>query len=64
VSTDWYDRGVGNVARKLLIWTVIAFAAFYLFTQPESAASAVRGAAEAIGNAFGSVITFFSSLFA
>jgi len=52
------------VAKKLVIWTVIAFAAFYLFTQPESAASAVRGAAAAIGSAFGSVITFFSSLFA
>jgi hypothetical protein len=55
---------VGNVPKKLLIWTVIAFAAFYLFTQPTSAAGAVRGAAGAVGDAFGSVITFLSSLFA
>ena len=26
--------------KKLLIWLVIAFAAFYLFTQPENAAVA------------------------
>ncbi len=38
--------------KKLLIWTVIAFAAFYLFTQPTSAAGAVRGAAGAVGEAF------------
>jgi hypothetical protein len=55
---------VGNVPKKLLIWTVIAFAAFYLFTQPENAAGAVRGAASGVGDAFGSIITFISSVFA
>ncbi len=50
--------------KKLLIWTVIAFAAFYLFTQPENAAGAVRGAASGVGDAFGSIITFISSVFA
>ena len=49
--------------KKLLIWLVIAFAAFYLFTQPENAAAAVGGAFSAVGDAFGSVITFLSALF-
>jgi hypothetical protein len=51
------------VPKKLLIWLVIAFAAFYLFTQPEGAAHAVGGAFSAVGDAFGSVITFLSTLF-
>ncbi|MDX6258905.1 MAG: hypothetical protein QOH84_593 [Kribbellaceae bacterium] len=49
--------------KKLLIWLVIAFAAFYLFTQPENAANAVGGAFSAVGDAFGSMITFLSALF-
>lgn len=49
--------------RRLMFWLVIAFAAFWLFTQPEGAAAAVGGAFSAIGNAFGSVITFLSVLF-
>ena len=49
--------------KKLLIWLVIAFAAFYLLTQPEGAANAVGGAFSAVGDAFGSVITFLSALF-
>jgi uncharacterized membrane protein len=49
--------------KKLLIWLVIAFAAFYLFTQPENAAAAVGGAFSAVGKAFGSLITFLSALF-
>lgn len=50
------------MVKKVLIWLVIAFAAFYLFSQPTGAANAVRGAAGAVVSAFGSVITFFSSL--
>jgi uncharacterized membrane protein len=49
--------------KKLLIWLLIAFAAFYLFTQPENAADAVGGAFSAVGDAFGSMITFLSALF-
>jgi hypothetical protein len=52
------------MAKKLLTWFVIAFVAFYLFTEPQSAADAVRGAFSAVGDAFGSLVTFFSSLFA
>jgi hypothetical protein len=58
VAEEW-----GRV-RKFLIWTVIIFAAFYLITQPEGAAAAVRSAAGFVGNAFSSVITFLSTLFA
>jgi hypothetical protein len=49
--------------KKLLIWSVIAFAAFYLFTQPANAANAVGGAFSAVGDAFSSVITFLTALF-
>lgn len=49
--------------KKLLIWLVIAFAAFYLISQPENAADAVTGAFSAVGDAFGSVITFLTALF-
>ncbi|GAA0600913.1 hypothetical protein HPO96_27110 [Kribbella sandramycini] len=49
--------------KKLLIWSVIAFAGFYLFTQPTNAADAVGGAFSAVGDIFGSVITFLTALF-
>jgi hypothetical protein len=49
--------------KKLLIWSLIAFAGFYLFTQPRGAADAVGGAFSAVGDAFGSVITFLTALF-
>jgi hypothetical protein len=49
--------------KKLLIWALIAFAGFYLFTQPTNAANAVGGAFSAVGSAFQSVITFLSALF-
>jgi uncharacterized membrane protein len=51
------------VPKKLLIWSLIAFAGFYLFTQPENAANAVGGAFSAVGDAFGSIITFLTALF-
>jgi len=50
--------------RKLLVGFVIAFALFYLFTQPNHAAAAVRGVGAAVGVAFQSVIQFFNALFA
>ena len=49
--------------KKLLIWALLAFAGFYLFTQPTNAANAVGGAFSAVGSAFGSVITFLTALF-
>ena len=50
--------------RKLAIGLVIAFALFYMLTQPAGAAQAVRGAADAVGVAFNSIIEFSSALFA
>jgi hypothetical protein len=49
--------------RKLLVGLVLAFALFYVFTQPQGAAHAVRGAAGAVGVGFNSVIEFISALF-
>lgn len=49
--------------RKLGIGLVVAFALFYLITQPAGAAEAVRGAADAVGVAFTSIIEFISALF-
>lgn len=49
--------------RKLGIGLVVAFALFYLITQPEGAAQAVRGAGEAVMVAFNSVIEFITALF-
>jgi hypothetical protein len=48
--------------RKLLGGLVIAFALFYLVTQPHGAAYAVRGAASAVGVAFTSIIQFLTAL--
>ena len=49
--------------RKLAIGLVIAFALFYMLTQPAGAAQAVRGAADAVGVAFNSIIEFITALF-
>jgi hypothetical protein len=49
--------------RKLLVGLVVAFALFYLFTQPQGAAHAVRGAADAVVVAFNSLIEFITALF-
>ena len=40
-----------SVAKKGLTLLVIAFAGFYLLTQPQDAAGAVKGAVTAIGDA-------------
>ncbi|GAA2105760.1 hypothetical protein GCM10009841_24810 [Microlunatus panaciterrae] len=48
--------------KKILLILVVTFAAFYLITRPADAASAVRGVFDAIGSAFSSIMTFFTSL--
>jgi hypothetical protein len=53
----------GDAMRKLGIGLVVAFALFYLITQPEGAATAVRGAADAVMVAFNSIIEFITALF-
>lgn len=51
------------MAKKVLTGLVIAFAAYYLVTEPEGAADAVSGAGEAVADAFDSIVTFFTELF-
>jgi hypothetical protein len=48
--------------KKLLGVAAIAFALFYLLTQPQAAADAVRGAIGVIGDAFNALVTFVSAL--
>lgn len=52
-----------DVIKRTLALLVVAFAVFYLLTQPEAAADAIRGAASAIGTGFDAVIRFFGALF-
>lgn len=49
--------------KKLLGVVVIAFAVFYLLTQPAAAADAVRGAGGVLQDAFHAVVTFLNALF-
>jgi predicted small secreted protein len=49
--------------KKLLGVIVIAFAVFFLLTQPQAAANAVRGAGTVVQDAFNAVITFVTALF-
>jgi hypothetical protein len=49
--------------KKLLGVIAIAFAVFYMMTQPAQAADAVRGAVAIVGDAFGSFVTFIAALF-
>jgi hypothetical protein len=51
-----------DVVKKSLTLLVLAFAVFYLVTEPEAAADAVRGAFGAVGDAFDAVIRFFDEL--
>jgi hypothetical protein len=55
---------VTDVAKKSVMMLAIAFAAFYLFTQPENAADAIRGALDAVAAGFQAVIRFFNALVA
>ena len=51
-----------DAAKKGVTLLVIAFALFYLVTQPEGAAAAVRGAFDAVAQAFSAIIRFFEAL--
>jgi hypothetical protein len=59
------DQGgvVTAVAKKGLTLLVVAFAAFYLFTQPEGAANALEGAGEGVMTAFEQIVRFLTALF-
>ena len=49
--------------KKLVGVVVVAFALFYLLTQPTAAADAVRGAVGVVGNVFEALISFITALF-
>lgn len=48
--------------KKVLTYGAVAFVAFYLFTRPGDAASAVRGAMNTVFNAADSLAQFVSHL--
>ena len=49
--------------RKLLVVIVVAFAAFFLFTEPRASADVVRNAVGVLGDAFQSIVDFLTALF-
>jgi hypothetical protein len=51
-----------KLVKRILLILAIGFCLFYLVQQPEGAAGAVRTVFGALGQAFKSVITFFTSL--
>jgi hypothetical protein len=55
---------VTDVAKKGVTLLAIAFAAFYLFSQPENAADALKGAFDAVTDGFHAIIRFFNALVA
>ena len=48
--------------KKVLTWLALAFVIFYIISAPESSASFVRSAGQAIGDAATSLAAFFESL--
>ena len=49
-------------ARRVLAFLVAAFFIFYIITQPEAAAAAVRTVFDAVAYAFQALVRFFTSL--
>ncbi|MEV7967604.1 hypothetical protein AB0O34_16695 [Sphaerisporangium sp. NPDC088356] len=48
--------------KKVLLYLVIAFAVFYVYSRPAEAATAVRGMATGISSGAGQLAMFFSKL--
>lgn len=48
--------------KKVVTWGLVAFVAWFLFTQPTESAELVRGAVGMLQQAAESVTTFFQSL--
>ncbi len=48
--------------KRFIIFLVVGFAIFYLISQPEAAADAVRAIFQALARVFHSIIVFFESL--
>jgi hypothetical protein len=51
-----------DVAKKGITFLIIAFALFYLVTQPAAAADAVKAVGDGIGATFKAIIAFFDAL--
>lgn len=51
-----------KLVKRIVMVLVIAFAAFYLITRPQDAATAVQGAVGAVWNAGAAVVDFFMAL--
>jgi hypothetical protein len=60
--TDRQEDRVTKWVKRFVFVLVVGFCLFYVVNQPEGAAAAVRTAFLAVGKAFGSIITFFTSL--
>lgn len=50
------------IARKMVVLLAVAFAVFYLVSQPEDAADAVRDVFTFVGEVFDAIIRFFRRL--
>ena len=48
--------------KRFALVLIVGFCLYYVVNQPEGAAAAVRTAFLAVARAFGSIITFFTSL--
>ena len=53
---------MGPWAKRILVFLIVGFFVFYLISNPEGAASAVRTVFAALGVAFRAVVRFFTSL--
>ncbi len=51
-----------DVAKKSALFLVLAFAAYYLLTEPANAADAIKGAIGAVVTAFEALMEFLSEL--
>ena len=51
-----------SLAKRVIVVLVVGFFLFYLISQPEQAAAAVRTVFGAIGIAFNAIVRFFRSL--
>jgi hypothetical protein len=49
--------------KKIVTWVAIAFVAFYLLSNPQDAADAIRGIGGWFADGFQAIITFLTSVF-
>jgi hypothetical protein len=51
-----------SLAKRVIVILIVGFFLFYLISQPESAAAAVRTVFNAVAIAFRAIVQFFSAL--